>query len=171
MTKVINLFGGPGVGKSTIALGLTYHLKLLNKEVEYVSEVAKDLVWEERHRTLTYQSYLFGKQNRNIQRVIGKVEFIVTDSPPLMCLVYSKSESQSFHDYVVETHNWMNNLNIYLHRVLPYSTVGRYQDETEARKKDSEIHNLLQKNHIPYVAIDGFADLAVPQILDMLNVR
>jgi len=27
MSKIINLFGGPGIGKSSIAAGLTYKLK------------------------------------------------------------------------------------------------------------------------------------------------
>ena len=27
MTKIINLFGGPGIGKSSISAGLTYRLK------------------------------------------------------------------------------------------------------------------------------------------------
>ena len=38
MTKVINLFGGPGAGKSTIASGLFYHMKIAGYNVEMTGE-------------------------------------------------------------------------------------------------------------------------------------
>ena len=46
-TVVINLFGGPGCGKSTIAAELFAILKKQGYEVELVTEYAKDKVWEE----------------------------------------------------------------------------------------------------------------------------
>jgi hypothetical protein len=41
MTVVVNLFGGPGTGKSTTASGVFYHLKRDNRNVELVQEYAK----------------------------------------------------------------------------------------------------------------------------------
>lgn len=46
--KVINLFGGPGIGKSTLAAGLFEHMKIAGFNVELVNEYAKDMVWEQR---------------------------------------------------------------------------------------------------------------------------
>ena len=46
-TKIINIFGNPGSGKSTIAAYLFTALKSRNIEVELVTETAKDLVWDE----------------------------------------------------------------------------------------------------------------------------
>lgn len=46
-TIAVNLFGGPGSGKSTQALGVTYKLKVNGINCEYASEHAKDLVWRE----------------------------------------------------------------------------------------------------------------------------
>lgn len=170
-TKVIQIFGGPGVGKSTIALGLAFALKKMRRETEYVSEYAKDLIWENRDQTLTYQYYLFAKQFRNIERVIGKVEFVVTDSPPLMSLSYADTNDKAFHDYVVSAHNRLNNLNVFVERVVPYSTVGRYQTEDQAIQKDADIASLLEKYHIPYEPVVGLADTAIDQILGKLDVR
>lgn len=48
MTKVINLYGGPGTGKSSTAGMLFAHLKLRGVNCEYVQEYAKDAAWEGR---------------------------------------------------------------------------------------------------------------------------
>lgn len=46
MTKIINLFGGPGVGKSTIASGLFYYMKIAGYNVEAPQEWCKQKVYE-----------------------------------------------------------------------------------------------------------------------------
>ena len=43
---IVNLFGGPSAGKSTLAHGLMNHLKINGIECEYASEYAKDLVFD-----------------------------------------------------------------------------------------------------------------------------
>lgn len=62
MTMYVNLFGGPGAGKSTTAASLFAEMKKLGKNVELVTEVAKDFVWEERQKTLEIQPYITVKQ-------------------------------------------------------------------------------------------------------------
>ena len=51
---VVNLFAGPGAGKSTGATYIFSKLKMLGIDAEYVSEFAKDKVWEENERVLEY---------------------------------------------------------------------------------------------------------------------
>ena len=60
-TIVVNLFGGPGSGKSTFMANLFYHLKCRGVEVEMAPEFAKDLVWEERVQYFDEQIYIFAK--------------------------------------------------------------------------------------------------------------
>lgn len=43
MTIYVNLYGGPGSGKSTTAAGVVSQLKLLSINAELVTEYAKDL--------------------------------------------------------------------------------------------------------------------------------
>jgi len=59
MTKYINIFGGPGAGKSTTAALLFAEMKSGGFKVELVTEVAKDFVWEDRSTTLSIQPYIY----------------------------------------------------------------------------------------------------------------
>ena len=51
-TLVVNLFGGPGCGKSTLMAGIFHQLKLKGYDCEMVTEFMKDLVWEKELKLL-----------------------------------------------------------------------------------------------------------------------
>lgn len=55
---VVNLFGGPGVGKSTGAAKVFSELKLLGVNCELVGEFAKDKTWEHNSTALSCQEYV-----------------------------------------------------------------------------------------------------------------
>lgn len=157
---VVNLFAGPGAGKSTTASGLFTLLKLHNVECELVTEFAKDLVWEERYRTFDNQFYLFGKQQHRIWRVADKVNLIITDSPILLSNVYGNlfkrsDYCESFAQYVLDEHNRYKSINIFIERVKEYKTYGRNQDENDARELDNTIKSYLKQNNIPYFSVYG----------------
>lgn len=80
-TIVVNLFGEPSVGKSTCAMDIAARLKRNGINAEYVSEFAKDKVYENNDEVFKHQEYLFGKQSFKMGRVKGKVQVIVVDSP------------------------------------------------------------------------------------------
>ena len=86
---VINLFGGPGLGKSTIASGLFYRMKVAGFQVESVTEYAKDVVWDQAPTKFSDQLYITAKQNRKLWRLQDQVEWIVSDSPLLLGLHYA----------------------------------------------------------------------------------
>ena len=69
---IVNIFGGPGVGKSTTAAAVFALLKLHNIEAELVTEFPKDLVWEKRAYTFENQNYIFGKQQHRQWRVASQ---------------------------------------------------------------------------------------------------
>ena len=101
-TIVINLFGAPGAGKSTTAAFLFGELKSMGLDVELVTEYVKDLVWDKRYKELSNQIICFGQQMRRIERLIGQVDIIITDSPLLLNAYYNKDKYINLIPLVLE---------------------------------------------------------------------
>lgn len=158
-TIVINLFAGPGTGKSTTAAGIFYHLKCQGINCELVTEYAKSKVWEDSHKVLHDQIYIFGKQNHKMEILRGKVKVIVTDSPLLLSLLYGTT-STKFKDLVKEQFDTFDNWNYFLKRVKKYNTAGRSQTLEEAKELDSELMRILYENNVKFSTIDGDTEAA-----------
>ena len=157
-TLICNLFGGPGISKTTTSAGIFSLLKLHSVEVELVPEFAKDLVWEERHVTLSDQNYVFGKQHHRIWRLSGKVDVVITDSPLLLNLIYGKinsNVSDSFYDNVLTIFRKFNNLNILLERRKEYNPNGRYQTKEQSIKIDNMVKDTLDTFKFSYTKVPG----------------
>jgi AAA domain len=155
-TIVVNLFGGPGISKSTTATGVFSLLKMHDVDCEYVSEFAKDLVWEKREKSLKNQIYIFSKQYHRLWRVNGIVDIIVTDSPLLLSVIYAnETKAEVFKNMVMDEFNSFNNLNFLLKRTKKYNPNGRYQTEDEAKKLDKKIEDLLTTNNFQFSNISG----------------
>lgn len=167
-TTIVNLFAGPGAGKSTTAAGVFYKLKLRGIECEYIPEFAKDLTWEDRHYALSVQPYIFGKQMKNLVKVIGKVKYAITDSPILLSHIYARDCPQSFKDSVIDIFKTMNNKNFFVRRGKTYSENGRNQKREESEEIDLNILTLLIRNEIPFRMIDK--DGAAEKIVEYLAV-
>lgn len=156
-TLIVNMFGGPGVGKSTNSSLLFGKLKNMGINAEYVHEYAKDLVWEGRDDALSFQPYVTAKQMWWQYRLLGKVDVIITDSPLLLGIVYGgKFTNSTFDKYVMECFHQFNNLNIVLSRNSQnhkWNPKGRKQNEEEAKTVDRKIQYLLDAYGIPWEAI------------------
>ena len=159
-TKVINLYGGPGAGKSTTAAHLFALLKLHGFNAEMAREYAKDVVWERNFDVLRDQIYIFGEQQHRIQRLIGKVEYIVCDSPILLSLYYGRHLSEAFKTLVLETHSQTDSIDIFLTRTKPYNPTGRTQTEEQAQAVDVALMDILDENLIPSSVVEANADAA-----------
>lgn len=154
-TLVVNLFAGPGVGKSTNAALVFGKLKTQGITAELVTEYAKDLVWEERHQALGFQPYILAKQMWHIHRLLGKVPVIITDSPILFGLIYgADGYGDAWKAHILEVFSSWNNLNINLLRDEKhhaYVAEGRTQKTVqEAEVIDEKVWDLLYDNHIPH---------------------
>lgn len=160
--KVINLFGGPGCGKSTLAAGLFHELKMSGINCEYVTEQAKNFTWEERKVTLACQPYIFAKQMRDIWRLRDKVDYVICDSPLLLSLIYINEEDWpvEFIHYVIAQFNAFDNVNFLLKRKKDYNPVGRNQTEEEARNIDLQIKEMLELQNVDYISVYA----GVPQV-------
>lgn len=151
-TIVINLFGEPGVGKSTAAMDITTKLKRKGINAEYVSEFAKDKVYENNEEVFKHQEYLFGKQSFKMGRVRDKVQVMVVDSPLILCIVYNndKTLGEDFDNTVRNVFDSYDNRNYLLTRKHTYEDEGRFQNEEEALEVRKQIINALNNLDITY---------------------
>ena len=152
-TIVCNLFGGACVGKSVLMAQVFADLKILGIECEMAPEYAKEKVWDESFRVMDDQIYIFAKQLHKLNRLLGKVDVIICDSPLPFSLIYDKSANKSFADLVLDQFNRFNNINYLIERSTSYIPVGRLQNEEEAKEIDSRILTLLNEKGIKYESI------------------
>lgn len=150
MTKIINLYGAPGSGKSTIASGLFFHMKMAGINVELATEYIKSKVFEENPYPFKDQLYCFAKQHKKLRELNGKVDFIITDSPLLMSLVYNSTEVPLFNELVMQYYHMYDNVNFLLTRQHTYHTEGRKQTEQEADEVGAQLENYLKLYNIEY---------------------
>lgn len=151
-TIVVNLFGEPSAGKSTAAMDITARLKRKGINAEYVSEFAKDKVYENNGEVFKHQEYMFGKQSFKMGRVKDKVEVMVVDSPLILSIVYNNDEilGNDFNRAVLNMFNSYNNKNYLLTRNHTYENEGRFQNENEALLVRTQIMNMLEEYDIDY---------------------
>ncbi len=167
--KVINFWAGPGAGKSTTAAGLFFEMKKQGYEVELVTEYAKDMTWEERFNVLTDQLYVLAKQNRRIHRLKNKVDWVITDSPILMGLMYAPNNYyETFKPFITEVWNSYENVSFLLSRDFDYNPIGRNQTYQEALQIDSQINEFLDTNNIDYHLVTN--DPSVDRISYILSI-
>jgi hypothetical protein len=154
-TLVVNLFAGPGTGKSTCMAGIFSELKLRGVNCEMAPEYIKTKVWENSLDICKDQIYIFGKQLHSIRKLLGKVDVVITDSPILLSLAYSTDELIEFDCLVIAEFKRYNSLNYFLVRHKKYNPAGRCQTEEQAKEKDNMIKGLLDACSICYTIKDS----------------
>lgn len=141
--KVINLWAGPGAGKSTTAAGLFNLMKNKGCCVELVTEYAKELTYEKNSLLLQNQLHVLAEQDRRLRRLAGQVEWAITDSPLPLGLVYRGMEFSKLVDLPsVNAYRQYQNYDYFIHRTKAYQPYGRNQTEAQARALDDEIRGL-----------------------------
>lgn len=171
--KVINLFGPPGVGKSSVRSGLFWLMKSLGLSVEEVSEYAKYLVlrrceWQLQEEQL----YLLAQQHHKQLILRGKYEYAVTDSPLALCDFYAPTGTfRSFSTLISDLTDTFENINFYLTRDLAageFEKAGRVHDREASLRIDAQMREYLSTRGIPYVEMS--IDLLTPwHILDHIR--
>lgn len=174
-TKVVNLYSGPGVGKSTTAAAVFAELKYCGVNCEYVQEPAKWASWERRgEKYFKDQVYLFAEQNWKFGILKDEVDIIVTDSPLFLGDVYKQIDFAfpSLRSMMVEAWKLYDNLDVFLVRDLNrgYNTAGRSQDEAAAIEKDHQVKTLLD-TVLPHYKTLEFSRDTPNQIIEEMILR
>lgn len=150
---VINLYSGPGAGKSTFAARLFVALKEYHLRVELVREYPKDLTWENRITALTNQIYVFAKQHHMLFRLKDKVDIAVVEGSTINGLAYF-NDNEELKRLILSEYHKFENINYFLTRNVVYQTDGRSQTESQAHDKDEQILHILAEHSIPYETIN-----------------
>ena len=174
-TKVINMLGGSGIGKSTTAAGLYYHMKLAHKNVELVREYVKLLAWQGIKPGQYDQVNIFGEQCKLEHSLYGKVDYIITDSPIVLAPIYehfyhgdSMMEEAAIKFLNKSKSNGVEHINIVLGRTKDYDTEGRYQTLEEAKRVDNMVRDFMFKYNMEYIVIDGPDEERAKKIMDLI---
>jgi nicotinamide riboside kinase len=154
-TTIINLYGGPGTGKSTSAAYLFYLLKTKGINAELVREYVKDWAWEGRTPSVYDQLYFLGKQIRKESMLYGKCTALVTDSPVLQNAYYAAKTGPPIEAFYKQSEaDGHRHLHVFLKRSKPYNPAGRYQTEAQAKECDGEITKLLMSMGVRFTTND-----------------
>lgn len=154
--KIINLFGQPCAGKSTIRAKLFYEMKINGYRVEEATEYAKDIVYDDRTNILGDQLYILAKQNRRLLRLQDKVDYVITDSPLLLNSIYLNENTNdifyknSLHHLIIDVFNSYDNINLFLNSNHKYQEFGRTQTEDDSLIIKHKILNCLNENDLRY---------------------
>jgi broad-specificity NMP kinase len=164
-------YGGPGVGKSTITAQIFAELKMRDVNVEQVNEVAKYLTWERRSVALSHQAYINAKQMFHMDRLRDQVDVIVTDTSPMLAMIYGRDLTQPFIDWIVDDYRRRNVVNILLRRdpMKPYQEAGRNQSYADALVADERIEAMLKEYGLPYTTLSVATPAAQVLLADYIE--
>ena len=156
----INLFGGPGSGKSTIASFVFSHLKIKDLNIELISEYIKTWAYEKRTLQGCDQFYVFSKQWRKEDIILRNgVDHLITDSPLVLQCTYSKKyKAEGWEEILARAlkieakkDNRHRSINIFLERKHgEYQEEGRWQDLKAAKAMDRYIKKCLKEWDVQY---------------------
>lgn len=159
-TIVISILAGPGAGKSVLAAEVFAELKKQGHSAELITEYVKRWAWQGLPVSNWMESlYIFGKQLRYESTVWGKVDYIVTDSPLGLPMVYEHlydpnniGAVRTQYEMVrtrQKSEGVVHNLDLHLMRQHSYQTEGRYEaDEQAAIRVDQAIRQLIPANPV-----------------------
>lgn len=153
----INLFGGPGTGKSATAHGLIRELMLAHVgTVGFAHEYVKKLAYQGVPIEGVLQIKAFSKQMTiEADQLDNGVGIVVSDSPLLLQPFYAKQRGEEFWTSLVKEADWFEwrypSLNILLDpEGVPYQEEGRYQNKEEAKRVHSELAIFLIEQNIKF---------------------
>lgn len=181
-TMVVNIFAGPGAGKTTAAWEIAAMLKKKGIDTEYVPEYAKELVWDESDAikgTLENQRAIYNEQKHRVDRLLGKVDVVVTDSPAILSVIYAldelnpAEELKVFREQIIQDFAGYRNFNLFIERNPDlYQQSGRIHTLEQAKVIDEQVKTLLKDNGIYFgIYRQNRASLLCGNIISHLKKR
>lgn len=145
ITTLVNLWGGPGCGKSTTAAAVFASLKRRGASAELVTEYVKTWAWRGDTIGPWDDVYLTAKQLRHESALYGKVEYVITDSPLGLGALFErlyKPGQTTMQELCTSLRarqdacKYLSVVDCLVLRTRPYEQSGRWEDEAGARRVD-----------------------------------
>lgn len=172
-TYVLNFFGGSGLGKSTTAAAVYAELKYQGQHCELVREFVKEMAWAGVGVGPFGQNIIYGRQLERESALYNKVDFIVTDSPLLLCPIYQNHyaghdtiKQPIFKDLEMAKTLGVTHINFLLKRHKPFDPRGRYETEDKAKLIDKKVEAFLLYHGIDVITIEEDDRVRIPVIVE-----
>jgi cytidylate kinase len=159
-TIVINLYGGPGTGKSTLAALIYHKLKVKGYKVELVQEYVKTWVYQNRIPNDWDQFEFFSQQLMKEHILYGKVQYIVTDCPLELSAYYAdenKHLKPAFTAMLKAVESMRKDENVEVKRFFvrrdkkqKYHAEERFQTKEEALNIDRTMYQFMINNVVEF---------------------
>ena len=168
---IIAFYGGPGSGKSSIAYKLAGALKSKHINCELVTEVAKDVTWEQNFHQLKNQLFIVAKQFDRIRRLEDKVNYIIMDAGLLQNIPYFKDEryKEELTKIMINLHNSYKTINFFVHRPMNYDINGRKEDLQESIDIDNLTLQILKDEGVKFKEITP--DININNIVALIEME
>lgn len=171
---IINIYGGPGSGKSTCAAYIFSQLKMHNVNVELITEQTKVEAYKQNTEFFENQFYIDGCASYQIKQLFGNVDVIITDSPLRMNYLYALEHNKpKLAEAILEDLEQYKNCteNFFIKRPDNFQQEGRVHSEEESKKIDKSIKNMLNKQHINFIEIENTElDEVVKKLLNSVSL-
>ena len=155
----ICFYGGPGVGKSTLAAHVYAELNRAGKvPTELVREFVKTWAYEGKQPDAWDQVYTFATQLWS-EHCLAKagVKVVVTDSPVLLQCVYADLKDTAIASHLIYLallyEKAQPSLNFFVERQVAYVPSGRFQTPGAVDALDRQIENHLKQFKVPYLRV------------------
>lgn len=147
--KVLNLFAGPGAGKSATAASIYSGLKSHHVATELVGEFAKELIYLGNEVQLINQVFIMASQYRKLKDLQrNNIDIAISDSPLLLQMIYSKDKSYypELNALVQKLNTEFENIDVFLQRHNhKYQELGRVHTLEQAIELDQQIKAEIPK--------------------------
>ena len=153
--NVIQLVGGPGAGKSSIAAYLYYRFKKAGYRTELVGEAAREIIYNANpgstaRQLMDNQVLVTGMQYERLQRLKRHgVRIAINDSPILQGLLYVNAVERMLMQPLFEAMaKQFDTTNIFIRRTPGvWDKESRAQSEAEAMMQDKHASSLLPSHY------------------------
>ena len=171
-TLVIAFVGAPGAGKSAAAFGTAYQFKKRALSIEYVPEVAKDMLFKGLlKKYIPNQTHLISEQYTSLYNVMGQVDYIVTDAGLEISALHAANENKIVEELAWYLRRKLNQFTIFIERdekEVSYETRGRIETEAESCLFGQKLEKYLQENGNQYQKVIG-TDAAIELALEIME--